>query len=229
MWFHRTFADHRRPSSVAARLRRRRFARFRELCAPLARPVRLLDVGGTDEYWREVGGEAGGAGEFEVTLINLGGPSFERAGLRALPGDGRDLSRFADGEFDVVFSNSVIEHVGRLEDQRRMAREVSRVGRFYYVQTPNRRFPIEPHLVFPLFQYLPVALRVALVRRFQLGWAPRMPEPERARRYVESIRLLSGREVRSLFPDARVVPERFLGLVKSWIAFRAPRPDRLAA
>jgi hypothetical protein len=221
MWFHRTFADHRRPTSVAAGLRRRRHELFRRAFAPLERPIRLLDVGGTPSYWRNVAGEVGP--DLEITLLNRSAPESDPAGFRSLVGDARDLSRFGDREFDVVFSNSVIEHVGSFEDQRRMATEVRRVGRWYFVQTPNRRFPIEPHLEFPFFQYLPVALRVALVRRFQLGWAPRLPDRAAAADYVTSIRLLTGAEVSALFPDGRLLAERFLGLVKSWIACRAPR------
>jgi SAM-dependent methyltransferase len=190
------------------------------LFATLERPIRLLDVGGTESYWRNAAGaELEG---LDITLLNLRGEVADRPGLHGMLGDARDLSHFANGQFDVVFSNSVIEHVGELDDQRRMAAEVARVGRYYYVQTPNRRFPIEPHLVFPFFQYLPVAARVALVRRFQLGWAPKMPDRTVAERYVRSIRLLTRRELQSLFPDATVRAERFLGFAKSWIAYRAP-------
>ena len=71
-----------------------------------------------------------------------------------MAGDGRALP-FRDEAFDVVFSNSVIEHVGDAASQRRFAREVARVGRAYWVQTPNRWFPVEQHLLTPLVHWLP--------------------------------------------------------------------------
>jgi 2-polyprenyl-3-methyl-5-hydroxy-6-metoxy-1,4-benzoquinol methylase len=57
--------------------------------------------------------------------------------------------------FDIVFSNSVIEHVGDAESQQQFAHEIARVGRAYWVQTPNRRFPVEPHLLTPFLHFLP--------------------------------------------------------------------------
>ena len=60
---------------------------------------------------------------------------------------------FKDKSFDAVFSNSVIEHVGTFEDQKMMANEVIRVTNFYFIQTPNLYFPIEPHFLVPFFQF----------------------------------------------------------------------------
>ena len=73
-------------------------------------------------------------------------------------GDAVDMPGISDGAFDVVFSNSVIEHVETYENQRRMAAEIRRVGRRYFVQTPNRHFPLEPHFLVPGFQLLPYPL-----------------------------------------------------------------------
>ena len=76
-----------------------------------------------------------------------------------------------------------------------MAREVQRVGQRYLVQTPNYFFPIEPHLVFLGFQWLPATARVWLVQHFDLGWCKRRPDRESARQLVNSIRLLRKREL----------------------------------
>ena len=106
-----------------------------------------------------------------------------------------------------------------------MAREIRRVGRRFFVQTPNRHFPVEPHFVFPLFQFLPLTLRVQLLRRFSLGWVPRMPDPAKARAFVRSIRLLTGDELTGLFPGAAIHRERVCGLTKSFVVhggFDAP-------
>lgn len=100
-----------------------------------------------------------------------------------------------------------------------MATEVRRIGRSYYVQTPNRNFPIEPHFVFPFFQFLPVSMRVWLIQHFNLGWCERTPDYAQALVEVTSIRLLDRRECQTLFPEANIIEERFCGAVKSFVAW----------
>jgi hypothetical protein len=211
-------ADNRRSGALASRMRHRRFALFRRLLATLEPPFEILDIGGTPLFWEKMGHRAGFEG-VRIVLINTREPQRRLPGLESVVGDARDMSRYADGSFDVVFSNSVIEHVGSLEDQRRMAEEVRRVGKRYFLQTPNRRFPIEPHFFFPFFQYLPLPLRVALVRRANLGWHKKVANKTEARKLATSIRLLTEREVRGLFPGATLYKERFLGLTKSFVVY----------
>jgi hypothetical protein len=206
-------ADNRDPQSIAGRLRRRRFAMLQRLLAAVPHPVRILDVGGRQGYWDVA------APDFDahVTLLNVEPQAVTRAGFEFALGDARSLARFGDKSFDLVFSNSVIEHVGDRSDQQAVADEIRRVGVRYYVQTPNYGFPIEPHFLFPGFQFLPVSARVALLTRFQLGWMPRTPDPEEARRVVESVRLLRERDLAALFPDGELHRETFAGLTKSLI------------
>ena len=106
------------------------------------------------------------------------------------------------------------------EDQRRMASEVARVARSYYIQTPSAYFPIEPHFLVPFFHWLPVSLRVRLVQRFALGWYPRLRDRAEASAAVNEIRLLRKGEFASLFPDAEIHTERLFGWTKSYIAVR---------
>ena len=161
--------------------------------------------------------------DIHITLLNMEGAKEAQtsySNVTTVIGDARDMAEFKDQQFDVVYSNSVIEHVGDSESRRRMASEVRRVGKRYFVQTPNLYFPIEPHFVFPLFQFLPISVRIYLVQNFDLGWLGRIPERERAEQEVRSINLLSKREVRSLFPDGELYQERFAGLVKSLLAYK---------
>ena len=118
---------------------------------------------------------------------------------------------YDDGEFPVAFSSSVIEHVPP-EAQPAFANEIRRVGQRYFVQTPYKYFPIEPHYQLPLFQFLPRRVRMALNRRFSLGWQPKGQ--------WEEITLLTVRDLRRLFPDAEIHRERLFGLTKSLIAVR---------
>jgi hypothetical protein len=214
----RATADNTAENSLATRARRRRFAFFESLLAPLPRPLTILDVGGRQEFWDRMGFAQPGV---TVVLLNLEdeAQTATRPDFRSLAGDARDLKGLADGEYEVVFSNSVIEHLGDFEDQRRMAAEVVRVGRRYFVQTPNRNFPVEPHFVFPLFQFLPRGLRVFLLMHFALGHADRVSDAETAGRLVDSIRLLDRGSLQQLFPAATLYREHYLGLVKSIVAY----------
>lgn len=221
MSFHRRFADNSDPSSVASRLRRRRFEIFRNLIRDLDPPVRVLDVGGTAGYWRMLPAEWREG--LDITLLNVRKPHEPDDEFDYREGDARDLRELSENAFDVTFSNSVIEHVGDFGDQMKMAREVQRVGRRHYVQTPNRRFPIEPHFQFPLFQYLPEKLRAGLMRRYRLGWYAPIPDPDAALAHVRSITLLSKREFQRLFPNSIIVTERYFGLAKSFVAI-SPKP-----
>ncbi len=87
----------------------------------------------------------------------------------------------------------------------------------YFVQTPNRHFPIEPHFFFPGFQFLPRRIQIGLVRRFALGYHEALPDTAEATAAVEEIRLLSAREVRRLFPEGRIHRERVIGMTKSFV------------
>jgi hypothetical protein len=181
------------------------------------RPIKILDVGGTLLFWERMGFTQ--ASGIQVVMLNVTKNATEQDHFISVVGDARDMSAFADNEFDVVFSNSVIEHVGTYADQRRMAEEVKRVGKRYFLQTPNRYFPIEPHFLFPLFQFLPLSVRVFLVRHFNVGWYKKIPDKNEATREVAAIRLLTQRELVALFPGAEIYKELFLGLTKSLIVY----------
>lgn len=211
----RGLADGRRPGSAADRFRQRRFARFRQLVDALPRPVRIMDVGGTTVFWERLG-YAGHDG-IEVVLLNLMEQSSPYANITSTVGDAADLSAFGDDAFDVVVSNSVMEHLPTPELQARMASGVRRVGKRVYLQTPNRYFPLEPHFLFPFFGILPVRVRAFLLQHLDLGWHKRVRDPAAALADVRSIRLLTGSEMRRLFPGARFENERFLLFTKSFI------------
>jgi SAM-dependent methyltransferase len=203
-------------SAISAQFRRRRMLRFvRSL--DITPRTRVLDVGGTLDYWRLLPAPP------RVTLLNTLMASETLASASSwVAGDGRALP-FRDGAFDVVFSNSVIEHVGDSESQARFAREAMRVGRRFWVQTPNRWFPVEQHLFMPLLHWLPRSWQSALVPRLHLVHLVLRLRPDQRqfyiRHYLRDIRLLDAAQLRALFPGARVVRERFCGWTKSLIAY----------
>jgi len=205
-----------RSDSLSHRLRARRFRLFEELVAEMPRPLRIIDVGGTNEFWEQRGWA--GRDDVEVTLVNLDAPERRHENIHPTAGNATDLFDHDDKSFDVAFSNSVIEHLFTLENQTAMAAEMRRVASAYWVQTPNYWFPIEPHFLVPAWHWLPEDARVAILRRRGVGWAGRCPDPVHARRVVEEHRLMRRAELARLFPDARIVGERFGGFTKSWTA-----------
>lgn len=216
-WFDlRRHAQGADPAAFTNRSRQRRFRYFESLSSRLPRPLTILDVGGTPQFWEHRGWmELPGV---RIVLVNLDAAPSTAANITSLQGDATDLSRFASKSFDVVFSNSVIEHLFTFERQVAMANEIRRLGRAYWVQTPNFAFPIEPHFLAPGWHWLPIPLRVAILRRRRVGWRGPLPNAADAELAIREIRLLRRRELRTLFPEADLLPERFGGLVKSWIA-----------
>lgn len=212
----RGLASSEDPSSLANRFRLRRFRRFESLAFSLPRPLKILDVGGTNAFWQNC--HWAGRRDIEIFSLNIAAEKQEFENIMPLAGDATNLQEFTDQSFDIVFSNSVIEHLFTLENQRRMASEVLRVGKCYWVQTPNFWFPMEPHFHVPGWHWIPTDIRVTILRRRRCGWRGPCPDPVRARELVEEVRLMTRSELRSIFPGATMIPERFFGIVKSWIA-----------
>ena len=145
------------------RSRRRKLELFLDELQPTAN-TSVLDVG-ADELAFGEGDGCGTLNFFEehypwperVTALGLHDGAGFRARyptIRYVQGDACALP-FADGEFDIVFSNAVIEHMCGRERQRQLVAEALRVGRRAFITTPNRRFPIEMHTRLPLVHWLP--------------------------------------------------------------------------
>ncbi|HZI33771.1 MAG TPA: methyltransferase domain-containing protein, partial [Candidatus Binatia bacterium] len=134
-------------------------------------------------------------------------------------GDGCAL-KYADKSFDIAYSNSVIEHLHTWENQKRFAAEIRRVGRGVFVQTPNRRFPIEPHFVTFFIHFLPPRLAKKLLPTFSFRGLFRSGDNNDLRKLANELRLLSLRELKELFPDCEIHREKWFGLTKSFIAVR---------
>lgn len=196
--------------------RRFRTARMRHFVATfgVTPATRILDVGGSLFNWSLVDVAP------RVTILNLVGPDEELPPhVDWMVGDARALP-FGDGSFDICYSNSVIEHMSTWLGQQAFATEVRRVAPAYYVQTPNRGFPVEPHYLTPFIHWVPDHRRAALLRRFTVwGWMTK-PTAAESEAVVEEIRLLTRAEMGALFPDAEIEAERAAGLAKSLLAIR---------
>lgn len=206
--------------SINQRFREHRFKFFLSLLYGIKsdKPIRILDIGGTEIYWERM--KFNDHKNATITLLNLKEVTVKNDAFKSIKGDACDLSMFKDNEFDIVFSNSVIEHLFSISNQKRMAGEVMRVGKYYYVQTPNYYFPIEPHWLFPFFQFLPFKFKVFLTNNFTLGHYKKATNKENAIKRVNEVKLLTEKQMRELFPDGKVYRENFLGLVKSITMYR---------
>ena len=136
-------------------------------------------------------------------------------------GDVSSIDWLENNSFDIVHSNSVIEHLGDWQNMGQFANEVKRLARRYYVQTPYFWFPIEPHFIAPFFHWLPEPTRAGILTRIPLGLGGKSPGLDNAIQRVQSVRLLNGSQFRHLFDDASHVSEKFLGLTESLIAIRS--------
>jgi hypothetical protein len=122
--------------------------------------------------------------------------------VKLVVADGRQLP-FADGEFDIGFSNAVIEHVGSRADQARFVSEMVRTCRRVFICTPNARFPVDPHTLLPFVHWLPRRQRHHVLRLSGNGhWASEA-----------SLNPLDSRALRGLFPKTvkvRLLAQRML-------------------
>lgn len=216
----RTYADPYEVSSVAGKLRTRRVAWLLDTFPDFA-SMRVLDLGGTPESW-----DALPVRPARVVLLNddvrevAAAPSDTRC--VSVVGDACDPPPEVRGEsFDLVYSNSVFEHVGGHYRREQFAKAVGELAPRHWIQTPNRYFPLEPHWLFPGGQFLPTTAKAWLVKHWpgrwygpQEGWHDRMY-------WSLSVELLTRAEMRFYFPESRMLVERIAGLPKSLIAVKA--------
>ena len=195
---------------VGSRFRKRRMKWFVREFRPCQN---VVDVGGEAHTWREYR-------PVRVVLLNVEKRPPDLDGLAYVQGDGRALP-FPDQAFDLAYSNSVIEHVGDLNAQRRFASELQRVGRRVYCQTPNKWFPVETHSLGLLLHWFPETRLLAWVYRYLSLQGRRVkPTPEECLARMRSVHLLTRKELAALFPGHHIRTERFAGLAKSFIAWR---------
>jgi hypothetical protein len=209
----RTGVAWRLTAGWTARSRARRYELFLSHIRPQPGES-ILDVGIIDSSWRSSNPlEASYPYPSRITAVSLDdAPAFRAAHpeVEVIIADGRDLP-FADGAFDIGFSNAVIEHVGNRQQQKRFAEELVRTCRRVMIATPNARFPIDPHTLLPFVHWLPRGPRHRLLRLTgNGGWASE-----------ERLNPLNAGQLRGFFPpDAtvKIVRQRVLGLTTVLVA-----------
>jgi Methyltransferase domain len=191
--------------------RKRRMSSFLS-CIRVEENARILDLGGQPMIWSSVGPK------LNITILNLPGIAQQHHqshhNITFVEGDACDVVGFEDRSFDIVFSNSVIEHVGGTSKQFEFAREVMRLGKSYWVQTPSKYFPIEAHSGMPFWWFYPEKIRQYFITR----WREKLPAWTEM---IEGTTVLGAGQLRTLFPGSTLTIERVLGIPKSYVAWSA--------
>jgi hypothetical protein len=182
---------------------------------------KIIDVGGEFNYWKQYLDQLEGL-PIEVLIGNIDDRSvpFSDPRFTGTYANACDLSFAATGSFDLAHSNSVIEHVGRWKEMKKMADEIRRVANAYYVQTPYYWFPMEPHYRTIGYHWLPESWRARLLTWRSMGYFPKATDFNLAMEYVNDSILIDRLQMKTLFPDAQHSNERVFGLTKSLIATR---------
>lgn len=195
---------------------RRRRGRFMLKYFPEIGHQKICDLGGSIHFWDKLGLPVP---DEHITIYNV--TSEETQGMHPVSQRRIDV-RLYDGKripvpdrfFDLLVCNSVLEHVPPGQ-RAALAAEMRRVARSVFCQTPARSFPIEPHFLMPFVHWLPRRLGFLAVHVSPWRLLSR-PAASTIREYWWGTELLDKREVEGLFPGALVIPERVLGLTKSY-------------
>lgn len=221
----KTLTDYGSQKSMGSKLRAKRIVPLLNMIEAISKKhgsVNIIDIGGTETYWNIVPKQYIYTHNVNITIVNLPGTVMpkDHGPFSFVEADGCDLVRFDDKSFHIAHSNSVVEHVGDWRRMVQFSKELSRVSKSYFVQTPNYWFPIEPHCITPFFHWFPKPIRVCLVLHVQLGNWRKASSIDHAVRIVESARLLNKKMFQELFKEATILTESFLWLPKSFIAVK---------
>lgn len=199
--------------------RRKRWRRFLRTIQPDAADV-ILDVGGYPRFWLFFEPVGSRIDIVNIDRIDWDPDQAPEHNIHTFKGDGCDLP-YADGSYDIIFSNSVIEHLGTWQNQQRFAAEAVRVGGSLWIQTPAREFFFEPHYMTPFIHWFPKKTRRRLLRNFTLWGLLIRPDDQSVEESLREHRQLRYEEMQELFPDCTIYKEKFLFLfTKSYIACR---------
>lgn len=219
----RKVCNYQSPESIGSRFRNKRSAMIKQMIEEIYGKhgrVLIVDVGGSEQYWRFLSQPYMDANKIWITIVNLNkGDVFDKKHFNYCQGNGIKMPMFPDNFFHLAHSNSVIEHLQPYE-QIMFAHEINRIADSYYVQTPNFWFPVEPHFMCPIFHWLHVNLRTTILTLTSLGQYERQDKFLDALEIVYKINLLDKRRMGWIFPGAKIVHEKMIGLTKSLIAVK---------
>jgi SAM-dependent methyltransferase len=200
--------------------RKRKIEQFFELMKP-SETDKILDVGG------EVESSSCKSCQFidtfphkeNISVVNLSAVHVETIAKKYPEVDGRvgDACNlpWPDDYFDIVYSNAVIEHVGDYERQKKMASEIMRVGRKWFVTTPNRWYPFEFHMRLPFVTWLPFQ---GYMKFGRIIWYNHVRKRYVFGRKRDDFRLMTAHELEMCFPGSRIIKQRVTFMPETLIA-----------
>tara|TARA_B100000900_G_C20588656_1_gene720693 strand:- start:1241 stop:1909 length:669 start_codon:yes stop_codon:yes gene_type:complete len=200
-------------NSLGNKFREKRFKLFFKEIEKLKKPTSILDLGGKINFWENRG--LAGNNNYKIIIINIELEKSKYSNIKCKIGDATNLVEFKNQSFDIVHSNSVIEHLHNLKNQKKMASEAVRVGKKYIIQTPNKYFFVEPHYLIPFFQFIPNSIKFQILTKTKISRLKKW-DKKFAKQYIEEINLLSLNELKKLFPNSHIYYEKFLGMNKSF-------------
>ena len=217
------FVNHNKKDSFVNRIRQKRFASQQKLIESLLEKkpsIKILDIGGELDFWQHMGWDNERCTIYLLNLEDRTPTNIANAkGFVWVTGNALALP-FQAGEFDLIFSNSVIEHVGSYKNQSIFASEVNRVCDKYIIQTPSFWFPLEPHSLLPLFQFMPHAVRALLIMLFNINYFPKQKTYKAALEVSRSTLMFSKNRFQQVFPEAFIEVETLFGIPKSYTAIK---------
>lgn len=216
------FINHDKSDSFVNKLRRKRFQLIQNSIEKLLQKgtkFKIIDLGGDVNYWVQLDWQHSNV---ETTLLNLYDNKIDeslKSNFISIKGNALEAP-FNDKSFDLVFSNSVIEHVGSYENQSKFADEVRRLSDKYIVQTPSLWFPLEPHSLIPLFQFIPHSIRAVLIMVFNINYFPKAKTYSEALDTSRTTLMFTKKRFKNLFPEADIQVEKLFGIPKSYTAVK---------
>ena len=173
---------------------------------------RIIDLGGVPDFWNDC------PLPLDLTVVNLPGSLVTQSAntlhrFTFVEGSACGLPHMPDNSYDIAFSNSVIEHVGPVENQNAMAHEVHRLAPRYWVQTPSIWFPIEAHTHMPFWWAYPESLRQRIIAR----WREKLPDWTEM---IEGTTVIKRAALERMFPDGTIWTEYFAQFPKSYVVYR---------
>lgn len=188
--------------------RGKRMALFERIMQPKS-GMKVLDLGGQPMIWDVI------KTELNITCINLPGVAVQKHPthhkITFIEGDACHMPQIRPGDFDLIFSNSVIEHVGDASKRLQFANEVQRLSAKYWIQTPYKYYPIEAHNGMPFWWLYPQSVRDNFIKK----WRVELPAWTEM---VETTDIVEANEFRELFPKAKFLREWII-FPKSLIAY----------
>ncbi len=215
MKFLQKYAANNVAGNFSAKLRNERMNLFIELLinSKFEREIKILDIGGTNYFWdlwlKKI------PIPIDLTILNISQEVTK--GYKSIILDANELYKLENLDYDVVFSNSLIEHLTTYENQIKFAETVQRISKKHFIQTPAFIFPLEPHFLFPFFHLFSRNIRVFLVQHLNLGWYKKQKNKREAEKLVDEIRILKKNELKDMFPNSEIITEKIFFITKSYI------------